>query len=135
MILRPRDRVARTSDFKSIFTRDYIEDLLKSYSCISITLTINVLLAWGIGASFRKSDCQYYLPILLFDLALTMLLKYCCKISFNFADSSFDLKTWLLLGVTTKVLLTGVIIMFESQVYTLSSMLISPVAKHSSFDV
>ena len=96
-----------------MFTKENLEELVKSYACLSITLSINVLLAWGIGASLRKSDCEYYLPIMLFDLALTFLLKYRFKISFNFADSSFDLKLWLLLGVTTKILLTGVIIMFE----------------------
>ena len=107
---------------------------MKGYACLSITLSINVLLAWGIGASFRKSDCEYYLPILLFDLALTLLLKYRFKISFNFNDATFDLKTWLLFGVTTKILLTGLIIVFEPQVYAISSFMIAPLGRQNAFD-
>lgn len=120
--------------FKSIFTRENIEELLKSYACLSITLSINVLLAWGIGVVFSKSDCEFYLPIMLFDLALTLVLKYKYKISFNFADITFDLKTWLLLGVTTKLILSGIIFTFESQVYAFSSIFIAPVARYGALD-
>jgi hypothetical protein len=108
--------------------------MIKGYACLSITLTINVLLAWGIGASFRKSDCEYYLPIMLFDFLITYSMKYGFGISFNFADWNFDVKKWLVWGVMSKVVLSGFIFMFESSVYNLANLFIRPTGKQSVLD-
>jgi hypothetical protein len=98
----------------TMFTKEYLTDLLKGYACLSITLTINILLAWAIGACFRKSDCEYYLPILLFDYTATFTLKYAYAMSFNFNDKNFDIKNWIIWGVFSKVVLSALIFVFEA---------------------